>query len=434
MKILVLLVAALVQRWLFVSDIHLDPFASGNAMHDYDPGDTPETLWQSSLREMRARDSGAPVIVLGGDMLAHNFAALAKRNGANPEKAALATAQHIAGGLNAAFPRAQFVVALGNNDDPCGDYRSEVGGAYQRALANVWKPLVDRNGAVPDFTDRFTNGGYYTVPLPHSALRAIVLNSVLWSFVYRGSCNASSRNPGAAEIAWLARAIRNSGARRNVAVMHIPLGYDARSTTAAHRFVAVPFLNGPANRALLAAFASPQSHVAFALAAHVHRYEFRVAGAVPLLVASSISPVYRNNPAFFELDVDQRGTLRDVIPYTYDLRDGAWNVEPSFDATFGTKSFTVPELEAASARIAKESSARQSWMEAYDVWSWRMGDIADHRWRVFWCAQTEQDSGYAECAGTESRFAALVAAAGIACALVAVAIVLLVRRSFSERR
>lgn len=434
MKLCVLLVAALLQRWLFVNDIHLNPFAAGSAMREYAPGDTPETLWQSSLREMRARDPGAPVIVIGGDMLAHDFASLAKRNGANPEKAALATAKHIADGLNAAFPSAQFVVALGNNDDPCGDYRSEIGGAYQSALARVWKPLVDRNGSVPDFTQRFASGGYYTVPLPHSSLRAVVLNSVLWSFVYRGSCSAAPRNPGAAEMAWLQNALLQSGGRRNVVIMHIPLGYDARSTTAAHRFVAVPFLNGSANHALLAAFDSPQSRIAFALAAHVHRYEFRVAGAVPLLIGSSISPVYRNNPAFFELDVDERGTLRDVVPYAYDLRDETWNVEPSFDTTFGTREFTVPELEAASARIAKGAAARQSWMDAYDVWSWRMGDISDHRWRVFWCAQIEQNGGYAECAGTENRFAALVTAAGVAFVLAAGAIVLLVRRRLSARR
>lgn len=432
MKLGFFLIAALLQHWLFVSDIHLDPYASGSRIRAYHPGDTAEPLWKSALREMRARVPDARVIVLGGDMLAHDFASLARRNGANPETAAIATAKGIAAGLAAAFPRAQFIVALGNNDDPCGDYRSEIGGSYQNALARVWEPLVDRNGAAPGFAAQFVRGGYYTVKLPGNE-RAIVLNSVLWSFVYRGSCSGSARNPGASELTWLREQLGRPGSGRDVVVMHIPVGYDALSTTTTHRFLAVPFLNGPADRALLDMFGD-DSRIAFALAAHVHRYAFRIAGDVPMLIGSSISPVYRNNPAFYALEVDGAGTLHDVVPYVYDLMDGDWHAQPSFDATYGVDDFTTANLKAISARIERDPSLREKWIEAYDVWSWRMGDIADHRWRVFWCAQTEQNGGYAACAGTQNRFATVVAVAVVALLVALAGLGVLIRRKFIVRR
>lgn len=433
MKIGLTLAVALFARWLFVSDIHLDPFANGAALYHYAPGDTPTVLWDSSVREMRARVPNAPVVVIGGDLLAHNFAELARQHKENPQAAAVAVVKRIATDLARAYPKAQFLVTLGNNDDPCGDYRSEIGGAYQSELAKIWEPLVNRNGAAPNFADSFIHGGYYTARLPGND-RALVLNSVLWSIVYRGSCTPSTHNPGAAELSWLQRELALPGPRKNVLVMHVPPGYDAKSTTATHRFLAVPFLNGSANRSLLQTIGGRSSRIAFALAAHVHRYEFRVAGDVPILVGSSISPVYRNNPAFFALDVAPDGTLKDVEPYIFDLQRGEWRGQPSFDSTFGIDAFTASNLRAAAARIENDPATRETWIDAYDVWSWRMGDVSDHRWRVFWCAAIEPDGGYAACAGTQNRFASIVAAAAIAVLVFVLGIVLLVRRRFSARR
>lgn len=428
-----LVFAALVSHWLFVSDIHLDPYAQADATFDYAPGDTSSALWESTVREMRRREPNPEVVVLGGDMLAHNFAALARRNHADPEKDALRVVARIASDLGRAFPRAQFLVTLGNNDDPCGDYRSEIGGSYQNALEKIWAPLVGRAGAAPDFSSRFVRGGYYVAKLPKSNMRAIVLNSVLWSIVYRGSCSGGARNPGAAELSWLRGLLDEPAGVPSVVLMHVPTGYDASSTTSTHRFLAVPFLNGTANRDLLAFLNDARAGVSFALGAHVHRYGFRIAGKTPILIASSVSPVYRNNPAFFDLVID-RGTLRDAVPYTYDLREGRWSIQPSFDRTYGIASFTAENLEAASARIRRDPAMREDWIEAYDVWSWRIGDIADHRWQVFWCAQTEQNGGYAACAGTQNRFAAVVLAAVAAVAAVVLTIALLLRRRFIPGR
>lgn len=46
--------------------------------------------------------------------------------------------------FDATFPRAQSVIALGNNDSDCGDYGSP-SRAHLRAVARAWEPLVNRD-------------------------------------------------------------------------------------------------------------------------------------------------------------------------------------------------------------------------------------------------------------------------------------------------
>ncbi|HEV7178981.1 MAG TPA: metallophosphoesterase [Candidatus Baltobacteraceae bacterium] len=417
------------QQWVLINDIHLDPFDRSSVA---EPGeDTNVALWDTVLAELRRRPQPS-VVVLGGDFLAHHFSDLARQNGQNPERAALQTMRTIAHSLGQTFPKAQFVVALGNNDDPCGDYRSETGGAYQRQLTRIWEPLVNRGGAAPDFAMEFYHGGYYTAQLPAAHERAVVLNSVLWSFVYSGGCASSTRAAGARELAWLSATLQH--VPRAVLVMHMPPGYDPSSTTKAHRLLAVPFLSGAANRQFLGILTHNAARVPFALAAHTHRYDFRIAGGVPLLIGSAVSPVYNNNPAFYELHVDAGGALHDIVPVFYDQDEDVWREGVSFDRMYAVDSFSAANLARIAARIADQPDVRSAWMAAYDVWTDRMNDVSDHSWSVFSCAQTQLGSGYASCAGTQRRTQWAIGALAVA-ALAAVAlVVVLIRVRLSLRR
>jgi hypothetical protein len=408
-------------HWVMVSDIHLNPFSTTGYVRGTD---TSPELWRMTIREMHAVDGDAPVVFVGGDLLAHHFAELARRAGQNPEYAGIATIAGIAKDLRQTFPRAQFLVALGNNDDPCGDYRSDVAGTYLAKLVRIFSPLVDVSGAAPNFGSSFMRGGYYTVRLPRGE-RGIVLNSVLWSIAYRGGCYGQASNPAAQEMRWLAHVL---GRGENVVLMHIPMGYDPYSTTVVHRLVAVPFLTPAYNAGLLSLFAEDRAHIAFALAGHVHRYGFRIPGGVPMLVASSVSPIYNNNPAFYELDVSDNGDLHDVVPFIYEPFSGTWERKTSFDSMYGVDGFTEVNLRRTADLIEKDPAVRARWIAAYDVWSWRMGDVLDHPWRVFWCAQTEFGSGYARCAATQHRTEALLAALAAAVTGVIVAGILTVLR------
>jgi hypothetical protein len=420
-----LLLAASLQHWLVVNDIHLNPFSRAGIVRG---ADTSPVLWKSTLHEMRIVVPQPRVVVLGGDFLAHHFPSLAQRAHVSAERAALQTMGGIAGDLGRAYPRAQFLVALGNNDDPCGDYRSETSGPYTRALGRIWEPLVDRDGAAPRFSEQFARGGYYTARLPLHGGAAIVLNSVFWSIVYRGGCRSHPRDPGRAELAWLANQLRGRAASDPTElVMHIPPGYDPQSTMLTRRLLAIPFIQPSADATFLSTLGHEGRSVRAIFGAHTHRYDFRVVAGIPMLIGSSVSPVYNNNPAFFDVTIDGGGTIVNVTPYAYDLYDGVWKREPSFDAMYGISSLNTTALREIAHRIRTQPAVRAVWKRAYDVWSWRVGDL-DADWVPFACAQTEIGSGYAACAKTSRRTHGLEIALGVGVLLILAAIVYGVRR------
>ncbi|HEX8807089.1 MAG TPA: hypothetical protein VF741_09070, partial [Candidatus Aquilonibacter sp.] len=400
-----LVLALAMQHWLVVNDIHLDPFSKAGVVYG---SDTTIVLWRSAVRAMRADVPDARVVLLGGDMLAHHFAAEAAAAHASPRASALVVVRTVANDLNTAFPRAQFLVALGNNDDPCGDYRSETGGPYLLQLARIWQPLVNRAGAAPNFVAQFSRGGYYTARLPLRATRAIVLNSVFWSILYSGGCYSRPFNPGSTELAWLQFQIdRLPPGVTATALMHIPPGFDPEGTALVHRVVAVPFLRPSSNRAFLGILAGRPDALRFIVGAHTHRYDFRIPSGIPMIVGSSISPIYHNNPAFFVLDVDANGVLHDVRPYVYDPDTSAWIATPSFTAMYGAHEITASSLGAIAAKIRSDASVRSVWSLAFAAWSQPDGGFGD-AWQPYACAQTELDAGYAACAGTVNRTRILV--------------------------
>ncbi|MBD5655599.1 MAG: hypothetical protein IAI50_10550, partial [Candidatus Eremiobacteraeota bacterium] len=99
-----------VQRWLIVSDIHVDPLgksANPKTGHDSSPA-----LVTSAIAQMRRIDPQPRVIVIAGDYLAHAF----------DQRRAIPTMVAVARQFNLAFPATQFVLVLGNEDSDCGDY------------------------------------------------------------------------------------------------------------------------------------------------------------------------------------------------------------------------------------------------------------------------------------------------------------------------
>jgi len=344
------------QQWLVVSDLHLDRSAHraslGQPGYDSDPA-----LIAAAIAAMKAADPTAPIVVVGGDSLAHHF-----------RGDALATMREIANALDRAFPRARFLVTLGNNDDPCGDYRIGTDSPYLRDLAAIWAPLVDRGDAAPGFARAFAHGGYYTARLPQTHLRAVVLDSVLWSWLYR-DCTSPTRSPGADELAWLDATLAN-GPRdaHDLLVMHVPPGIDGHATELTLGVAAVPFYAPSANRAFLATVARHHARIAGMIASHLHRNDYRIVDGIPMLIASSISPIAGNPPTFYTLDVRSNGTLGSATPHV--LIDGTWTAQAATD---------MEGLAAAHVRAESTTS------------------------RFLWCAQTQLTDAYAACAGIPQR-------------------------------
>lgn len=388
--------------WLVVSDIHLDLFDSSNRPSAY-AFDTNRALFVSAVVRMKRAAPNPAVVLLPGDFLMHDFAAQARRHDVKPDEAALRSMGWIAEKLERAFPRARFAIALGNNDVPCGDYKSANGSAYLAAVARIWAPLIDRGGAAPDFVSSFSLGGYYATRLSGANLRLIVLNTVPLSTEYRGNCGAGVLDNAPRQFAWLSKTLADTRpGTRNVLMMHIPPGFDAFSTDYLHALVAWRFLSARYDDALVDALDASSDHVAYAIAGHTHRFDFRVAGDVPVLVFGALSPIYANNPSFYVLRVRPNGSLRDIDVHAFDEADGRWVDFGSFDRAWGLRGVDVASLDGLRARLAKRAALRREWYRQSGAWPSDEG-IDDGtwtaRWRVSWCAQDLLVRDFGRCAG-----------------------------------
>ncbi|HTU82910.1 MAG TPA: metallophosphoesterase [Candidatus Acidoferrales bacterium] len=438
------MVRAADQIWLVASDIHLNPFD-----HDPEPvdfgSDTNVALFDSMVREMHAAVPSPTLVLLPGDFLVHDFThrAEAHPSQGTPVQIAEATMRTIASALDRIYPKARFEIALGNNDAPCGDYRSDQGDAYLAALARIWGPLVDRGGAAPSFVRQFSRGGYYESSLPVRGFRLISLQTVALSIEYRGECGGGRVDVTGTQLAWVrATLARTPKDTRNVLMMHIPPGYDAMVTETAHGFLPWSFLHAGANAELLHVLTEPAYRVAYAFSGHLHRFDFRLAGNVPIITFGSISPVYHNDPAFYAVRVAPDGSLRDIDTYVYDEWTGQWVGPRSFDREFGVASIDAPSLAALHQRLGTDPALRKEWNLSTTGWPSRhdaMWGSWARSWRVAWCAQSivTRSSGFAECAGIERRVVFLrIVLAGLAFAVLAAiaAVVVSVRRRRGRSR
>jgi sphingomyelin phosphodiesterase acid-like 3 len=260
---------------LFLSDIHLDPYADpakvaklnaapvadwsailaaptsptqaqdSAALQQTCPVrgvDTPNALWLSSLHAIRTNAANVKFVTLSGDLLAHSFdckfktllpAATHADYLAFTEK----TIRYIVSGLRATLPGVPLYVAMGNNDSGCTDYQLDA--SHDPFLALTAKvvaealptslPAADRDAVLADFSA----GGYYDVPLAAVAhTRLIVLDDLFLSASYAACSGKPDPAPAAAQLAWLeARLAAARKRNERVWVMgHIPPGVNLYAT------------------------------------------------------------------------------------------------------------------------------------------------------------------------------------------------------------
>lgn len=420
---LMLGVARADERWLVVNDIHLDPFSRAQTVSE--PGqDTNLALLRSALAEMRRVDASPDVVLIGGDILTHHFpekSRAAHGSGAS-ERDALTAARTVAGLFATEFPKARFAVVLGNNDDPCGDYHSEFGGDYLASLTRIWAPLVNRGGAAPEFTQTFARGGYGVTSVLNGRARVVMFNDVYGSLFSQGSCTRTLVDPGRTELAWLHGLLRATPTK-TVLLVHIPTGIDPVATATSGNFLGVNYMHGRFEGRLAATLAG--SNLAWIVTGHAHRNDLRLFNGVPEVVLSSLSPIYRNNPAFYVLDVASDATLRNIESYDYNYDNERWQRETDFSRAWGVGAINADAAASIHARIGDDVDARELWATRYVAWGSRIDDINRSTWRIYWCAQTLRGAPYAACAGTARRFTSVAVVVG-GCALLVVALVVVV--------
>jgi sphingomyelin phosphodiesterase acid-like 3 len=362
--------------WLFVSDIHL----KANARHAPPSklgDDSDQALFDSALREMKRVDPNPPVVVVTGDLLAHWF----------DKRQAAAVTIRIANEFNRAFPQAQFVLALGNDDGECGDYGLTPNTAFLRDVGRAWEPMINRRGAAPAFLSTFARDASYTATLPVRGLHAIVIEDVFWSPRYRAGCGAA---PGIRDHVMRELDTRLAQTPGPVWVLfHIPPGVDAFSTAKlAHRLAIVPFLLPDMRDGLLSLLGRTPGHVALAVAGHTHKFAYRIVDAngphpVPMLLVPSISPIFFNAPSFLTANVDADGTLHDVEETSY-LHNRWQRIGGLRD--LGVDAFTGKQLLELQARLDRDPKVRATFDRLYGGGA--VSEINDRTWPVYSCAAT----------------------------------------------
>jgi hypothetical protein len=362
---------------------------------------------------MRRVAPDPPVVIMAGDFLAHEFKA----------PTAIPTMVWLARRFDRAFPRAQFVITLGNEDSACGDYANPPDSTFIRAAAAAWAPLVDRRGAAPDFARTFGHDGFYTAALPIPGLRAVVVDDAFWSVFHHDGCGTSG-DPTPGSLAELERAVRPGRTERRWLIMHIPPGVDASSTVRlTHRLAIVPFLRPQPRDAATALISDPARRIVLVVTGHVHRFAFRIVddrgrGPVPVLVAPAISPLLGNAPSFVTADIGPDGTLRNLEEHSYVGR--SWH-DIGGTASLGMSEFSGSALMNVQRRLAEDSALRATYARLY-VGGAPFHEITEGNWRSYWCASTAFNaSAYRRCVDV-SGFGLLTGRGVAVVAIVAVAL------------
>jgi sphingomyelin phosphodiesterase acid-like 3 len=416
------------QSWLLTSDWHFNPYddpklvnrlvhAPANAWHRIlaeSPNppsryftDTNFALLESALGAMHAVVPNPPAVLIGGDTLAHHFRDnFFKYQPGAPESAFESfvdkTFAFLALEFDATYPRAQFLITLGNNDGYCGNYKSTPKSPFLAHLARAWEPLVNRNGAAPGFVADFSDAGYYTARLPSQpAIPAIVLNSVFWSALYENSCGDRASDPGAAELRWLASQLGSSSARP-LLLTHIPFGIDEYASINANK--ATPLYRVKYTRRLLAILAAKGIGLRAFVIGHIHHATFEIAdtgiGKLGAIIMPSITPSQGNNPAFTIGTISPTApTIVDTTTYVLPLPQwqNGWIKLYSFNQAYGLTGYDAQNLLKLQATMARNERVRRQFFHYYNSASTTATPNPD-KWFWYWCGHVHlTPPPYAKC-------------------------------------
>lgn len=413
-------------RLLIASDIHFNPFTDPalvaalqrrdaskweeildrSGLKDYSrySQDTNWWLLESALNAMRAAVPRPAVIMITGDLLAHNFPQLYRNATQDSDQEhyrdfVTKTVEFIGLELRQRFGDSQVLITPGNNDDDCGDYQIEAGGAFLTGTAAVVASLARAGG---DFLESWQAMGDFALqPKEIPGVRIIGLNTVFFSPRYRAAdfeqgCSAVDSAAAEQNLAWLAKNLAQAkAADKKVWLMsHIPPGIDGYATMMHYRGLSrdasvpsdelcrdaiVPAWDPVWTSQFVHLAEEFQGTITASFAGHTHADDYRIYGGNGglegfTLINPPVSPVYGQNPAFRVVTFLEDGRLRDQS--TYYLTNlstakvgspGRWRMEYRFAEAWGQPQLDAAGMSAISKKISQSPAARAQWLKFYDV-------------------------------------------------------------------
>lgn len=410
---------------LIASDLHFNPMADPKLVDELNIA--PPTAWEailnrsnstafsqygeetnwwllrSSLDAMRTTLPHPAVILLTGDMLAHQFPSkyrqAAKDNG--PEayrKFVLKTMEFLALQLRNRFPHTAILLTPGNNDDDCHDYSIEAGGPFLHDTAELVRKLAQSDDQL---TSSWEALGSYDIANPAlRGARIISLNSIFLSNKYHAQklsagCTPVSSTAPEDLFAWLReRLSRAEQAHEKVWLMfHIPPGMDGYSSLFQYQSLLksgqppaqicasalVPMWAPKWTAQFDELLAKYHDTVIASFAGHTHTDDFRVINAASanpafVLIDPAISPVYNQNPAFRVVTFRNDGSLAgDSVYYLTNLlfasrtTAGEWKREYSFETEWKMRGVNAANLADVYGEVTRDEADRAEWLKLYNV-------------------------------------------------------------------
>ena len=411
-------------RALLLSDIHLDPLADpaiimqliAAPLNRWDAifqrsrkkslspygSDTNYQLFSSTLAEV-AEQGPFDYVLFTGDALRHNFSqAFAAAGGTSDQFPAFAakTEAFVVQQLQNRL-KVPVVVALGNNDSPCGDYQVPPNSPFLGALADQLKVL----SASPEGKSTFHVGGFFMLAHPTVANQdIIVLNTIFWSTSYK-SCAPNSGDPGEAEIEWLSWKLYTAALlhRGVTLVMHIPPGMDAYDSSHGQCQDPLSFWQDKYQNRFNALMSAYSNVVQLAFAGHIHMDDFRVTNTdpprLPLRITPSVSPIFKNNPAFSVMTYDPTtGSVSDITTFFLSLSSPtpSWSKEYQFTSEYNVGPFSGANLSTIAMAIRSGGVAQATFEKNYAVSA--SSPIHSSNLPFYSCAQTDfTPTSYSDC-------------------------------------
>jgi sphingomyelin phosphodiesterase acid-like 3 len=413
-------------EFLWLSDIHFDPLADG-ALVDRLAAAEPEQ-WVGILETGSARfpgygrDTGWPLLssvlqatkkvqpkvaftMVTGDLLVHHFreqfnAAATIHDDAAFRRFVRKSVDFVGLQLKQREPGTRVVIALGNNDDECGDYAIQPSGPFLHDTAQ----LVSNLAGVAD-SDSYVRFGSYSVPNPAvKHQRIIVLNTVFFSPKYGDRCGHSTDDPGTLLLAWLANELEAAKAHREKVwlVYHIPPGVDAYATSHAKQLSAGGAVTLLWKESYAGRFANLleqySSVVGPNFSGHIHVDDFRLLGgrgrSSPFVIATpSVSPITGQNPTFRVVKTDSHGRLEDQTTYylknLLEAGSGAvpvWQLEYDFRREWRMGGLNAESYARLFERIGQSGEMAGRWTDIYSTSNPKGSSITPTNFRLFYCS------------------------------------------------
>lgn len=389
------------------------------------PGTT-QVLLDSALQEANARAPAARLAIVSGDFFTHGFQcrfehAVAQATAAGYAAFARKTFDYVAGQVRAAFGGRPVIIALGNHDSGCGNYRQDARDGFVAGVAaTVAAAAAPRASA--RIARQFAAGGYYSLRLPAMPrVRLLVINDVPLSRHFTACDGSPAPETGRAQLRWLERSLADAARRREKAwvIGHIPPGIEPWASlrgadVCGREGRALPLLS---DDRLAGVIGRHPDVVRFGVFGHTHMDEFRVLPSarsdddgIPLKIVPSITPAGGNRPAFVVARIDaDSGEWLDYDVFVGSF-PGAGRIEWSAGYRFGDvyrlPSFSGRSLRFLARRLQNDRAATEAASRAYrDAYSPRphiAGSsllLADRVWARYTCALDRIDTGsFLQCA------------------------------------